>query len=368
MTGPMLVCSNQALAELCQAMAASPAVALDTEFIRVGTFYPQPALIQLADLQQIALVDPLVIDDWQPLIDLLLDASRVKVLHACDEDIELLHHFLGIWPVNVFDTQAAAALCGHDYSMSYQRLVKALLDVDIDKGHSRSDWLQRPLSEAQLLYAADDVRYLLALYRMLHGELQGLGRLGWLDEEYRRLLANLQDDQFADAFLRFRDSWRLDAQQLARLKVLASWREQAMRDKNLPRKRIATDEALMTLAQRSGWTLHKLFHVDGLPPATVKKQGEMIVALLAEVDSRNDYQHTVSRLSASDTLVKAIRRQLAGLAGQAQLAEQMLARKPFSQALHEQLAQGGNSLPDCISGWRRPFYQQVLEQCRARQE
>lgn len=352
--------TQAALEQYCAQLAKADAIALDTEFLRMYTFYAKPGLFQVNDGQQIALIDPLAIKNWQPFCAILTDAAITKVLHACDEDIELLYHFLGIEPQSVFDTQFAAALCGYDFSLSYQAIVKLFLDVDIDKGHSRSDWLQRPLTQDQLHYAADDVRYLLPIYRQLQEKLLQQQKRFMVDEQYQEVLANFTENDYSDAVNRVKDGWRLDALQFARLKQLAIWREQMMRSKNLPRNRIATNEALMQLAKQSSWNQYQLFNVEGLPPATVKSEGEAILALLTQVNSRNDYRECMAK-PASDKLSAQIKQHIKQVAQQAGIHESLLGRKNFTQNLYQQLQAGGTTLPDAIKGWRRPFYQQVLE-------
>lgn len=358
----VFITDNRQLADLCdQIRREADVIALDTEFIRVGTFYPEPALVQLASDERIALIDPLAVQQWQPLADILADPQITKVLHACDEDVELFYHFLHVEPVAVFDTQVAAALCGYDFSMAYQRLIKQLLDIDVDKGHSRSNWLQRPLSDAQIHYAADDVRYLLPVFRQLSAGIDENGRRDWLEEEYQAVLAGVTDTGFVDAWQRIKQSWKLNPLQLARLQALACWREKRMREKNLPRKRIASNDALMTLASRDKWQAGQLFHVEGLPGATAKKESATILALLDAVNQQGGHHLRVEKPGGSDELMKRIRRLLAQEAANAQLAEQMLSKKAYNQVLFEALKASAPSLPASISGWRRPFYQIVWQ-------
>lgn len=355
----LVIDSLAALQTYCQQLAKADAIALDTEFLRVHTFYARPGLFQVNDGVQIALIDPLAITEWQSFADILANPAIVKVLHACDEDIELLYHFLGVEPQNVFDTQFAAALCGYDFSLSYQALVKQLLDVDVEKGHSRSDWLQRPLSDEQLHYAADDVRYLLPVYRLLQQKITA-EKLAIVAANSQEVLANFTDNDFSEAVSRIKDGWRLDALQFARLKKLAVWREQMMRRKNLPRNRIAGNDALMQLAKQSSWNQYQLFDVDGLPAATVKSQGDALVALLDEVNQGGPYSECMLK-PGSDKLSSAIKKQLHAVAQAAGIHESLLSKKAFNQLLYRQLRDRQSVLPDGIKGWRKPYYQTVLQ-------
>ena len=155
---------NDSLGQHCAEWQNLPFVALDTEFMRVDTFYPIAGLIQIGDGERAYLIDPLTIDNWQPLSALLENPAVVKVLHACSEDLEVLLRLTGSLPAPLFDTQLAAAYLNLGFSMGYSRLVKEVLDLDLPKGETRSDWLQRPLSETQISYAAEDALHLAEVY------------------------------------------------------------------------------------------------------------------------------------------------------------------------------------------------------------
>lgn len=353
--------------EYCRACQQQTAIALDTEFIRVSTFHPKPGLFQINNGERIALVDPLAISDWQLFSALLESPNIVKVLHACAEDIELLVHFLAVKPQAVFDTQVAAAFLGEEYSLSYQSLLQQFLNIEIEKDQRRTDWLHRPLTAEQLHYAADDVRYLLDLYRYFNQRLLEQDKLNLLQQEYQELLADLLDDSFADAVLRVKDAWRLNAKQYARVKQLAIWREKTMRERDLPRKKVAENDALMQLAKQDEWSKFQLFEVQGLPAQTVKQEGDHIIALLAQVNQRDDYSERMQR-SQKDKITKQIQRQLQQLADKHHIHPLLLADKQFSKLLHQQLREKKRTLPQAISGWRRAFYQQVLEQILALEE
>ena len=163
-TDPVWISQDHELAELCERLRGQAAVAVDTEFMRTDTFYPIAGLIQLGDGKVCYLVDPLSITDFSPLRELMLDEKVVKVLHSCSEDIEVFVSLLGEVPSPIFDTQIAAAFAGLGFSLGYAGLVKAVLNIDVPKDETRSDWLQRPLSESQIKYAALDVAHMLIVY------------------------------------------------------------------------------------------------------------------------------------------------------------------------------------------------------------
>lgn len=360
MTDIPLIETQADLDVYCQSLSKVRVFALDTEFMRVHTFFPKLGLFQINDGERVVLIDPLAIDDWQAFAEILANPAICKVLHACDEDIELIVHCLNVEPQNVFDTQFVAALCGYEFSLSYQAIIKQFLDVDIEKDHRRSDWRKRPLSPEQLHYAADDVRYLLDVYYRLQAELEEQGKQAIMDSHYQELLENLRDEDYSEAFYRVKEAWRLDAVAFARLKALAVWREQLMREKNIPRNRIASNEALMQLAQQQHWNSYQLFAVEGLSGATVKAEGDALIAMLAAIDAKDGYQETMPK-PHKDKVSAQIKKQLQQLAKAAGIHESLINKKNYNQLLKQQIEQSHHELSPSISGWRRPFYQQIMD-------
>ena len=181
-----LIESDVALQHLMSQTAACTVVMVDTEFMRRNTFYPEVALVQLCfvsdDLTSKTawLVDPLKIEDPSPLADLFTNASVLKVLHSASEDLEVFQRWLGVLPQPLFDTQRAAALLNIGFGMGYRALVQEICDVDLPKGETRSDWLQRPLTESQCEYAGLDVTWLLPVWRELYEQSVRQDKLQWV--------------------------------------------------------------------------------------------------------------------------------------------------------------------------------------------
>ena len=245
------VASNGALAEAAKHWGA--AVGLDTEFQRTDTYFPIPGLYQLSAASGVWLIDPLAVDDWSPLRRLLEDASCVKVMHACSEDFELLGHHLGVRPANVFDTQLAYAFLAEHYSLSYANLVEAVLGLELPKQQTRSDWLRRPLSAAQLSYAVGDVAPLLDLHERLRSSLEALGRWRWFGEEMARREQPVQNDP-EEYFANLKGAWRLRPEELGALRALCAWRERQAAAEDVPRNRVVWDEHLLDFARRQRLT------------------------------------------------------------------------------------------------------------------
>lgn len=357
--------TNAALQDYCQHLRQCDVIALDTEFLRVRTFYPKPGLFQVNDGENIALIDPLAITQWECFSAILADPNIVKVLHACDEDIELFHHFLAVEPVNIFDTQVAAAFCGYDFCMGYQRLVAAMFNVDIEKGESRSDWMQRPLSDKQIHYAAVDVHYLIDIYRLLQDKLLVAGHVEAVKDECDRVFHGISSDDFSAAYKRIKQAWKLNAWQFSVLKDLAEWREKMMRAENVPRNKVAKNEALMTLAQRSDggrdWTKKQLLSVEGLPASTVNHCLIDLQTMLVKV--RDGAKEVLPKPVKADPLLNRLKTSLSNVAAEAGIAEKMLAKKAYTEAVYYKMPANsdvGDEVLSSVEGWRRTYYAGVV--------
>jgi ribonuclease D len=203
------------LAQHCAAWRSLPFVAVDTEFMRVDTFYPIAGLLQVSEGERAYLIDPLLISDWAPFTELLRDPAVVKVLHACSEDLEVFLRLTGSLPAPLFDTQLAAGYLNLGFSMGYSRLVQAVLNIELPKGETRSDWLQRPLSATQVSYAAEDVLHLAQVYAQLKSQLSA-EKYAWVLDDGAELVSNLTRE--VDPRLAYREAklaWKLTRQQLA---------------------------------------------------------------------------------------------------------------------------------------------------------
>jgi ribonuclease D len=286
-----LIDTDAALAACCQRWSACTALALDTEFMRVSTFFPKLALIQVADGTSITRIDPLRIQDWSAFAALLTNPAITKIMHSCSEDMLVFHTFLNVLPTPVFDTQIATALLNEGVGISYQNLVKLRFGIDLPKGETRSDWLQRPLTSEQLEYAALDVAYLPQCWQAQCNALQAQGREGWLREDCARLVqqyvADLASD-FSEHYLNFKAAWQLRPQQLAALQKLAAWREQRARKRDKPRSWIVKDNALFAFAQNLPTTRAQLAAVEEVSDNFVRFEGDEVLALLHDAREISD--------------------------------------------------------------------------------
>ncbi len=251
----------EALNQICKTFSDSEFLAVDTEFERQTTYYPILALLQICNGKELALIDPLALEDLSPLMTLLYKPEITKVFHSARQDLEIFYFLEGSVPENIFDTQIAAALSGFGEQIGYANLVKQLLDIDLDKSQTRTDWLKRPLTQKQLLYAAADVRHLAELYPIQKQSLAQQGRLQWLKDDFNFLSSNSTYAPSPQTIWRkIRGVKRLKKQQLAIIQRLAAWREQQALERNRPRRRILSDEALIELSVNPPVSKNELYN------------------------------------------------------------------------------------------------------------
>ena len=237
-----------ALAQLVAALEHTSIAAVDTEFVREKTYYPQLCLIQVGTGAQVACVDCLAKLDLEPLYARLFDPSFTWVLHSGRQDLEVIFQLTGRMPPRLIDTQVAAALTGYPPQVGLEGLLKRTLGLELGESFARTDWSRRPLPDAALRYALDDVRYLLAAWEKLDGELGALGRREWLREECERLLAEPPVADATAIWARLKGVHGLPfAAQCAAL-ALVRWREAAAQRSDRPRRWLLADDALLALA------------------------------------------------------------------------------------------------------------------------
>lgn len=264
-----LITTSKDLANLCERLARSPWIAVDTEFMRENSYWPDLCLVQIADMHEAAAIDPKAPGlDIGPLLDLLVHNEDVlKVFHAGGQDLEIIYNLTGKTPFPLFDTQIAAMALGLGEQIGYGNLVDAWMGVTLDKGARFTDWARRPLDRRQIDYAIGDVTYLIQIFPKMLERLRKTGRGDWLDQEMERLAdPSNYENAPEDAWRRVRVSSK-KADVLGRLKALAAWREKEARDKNMPRGRIVKDETLADIASHPPKRQEDLAKVRGLSAA-----------------------------------------------------------------------------------------------------
>lgn len=279
----LFIDTDAALADFCQAIAGADTLAVDTEFIREKTYYSKLCLIQIATDTQIACIDPLAIKNIDPLLDILYDPNKIKLMHAARQDMEIFYFMRKQLPCPIFDTQIAATVLGFGDQIGYSALIEEFSGIKLDKAHARTDWQQRPLQTAQLHYAADDVRFLLQVYPTIRNKLIELNRLNWLDEDFDILCQPaLYEIQEKTLWQRVSGHQRLRGNKLAIVQQLAIWREQQAKQHNRPRKWIMSDDLLIALTKQCPGSPAELKRIRGIPPRLLEQHQDTLLDILAQ--------------------------------------------------------------------------------------
>ena len=325
-------------------------VGLDTEFVRERTWWPVLALAQVAIGDATLLVDPTVAGMPEAIAELLRNDRVLKIMHSPSEDLVAFGHSCGALPTPLFDTQAAAALAGLGAGLGYQKLVQTALDVALEKGETRSDWLRRPLSASQCEYAADDVRHLAALHDLLRDKLDGLQRSAWLQEDAERTLRNADDDALDPwPHLGVRPAQDFDAEAQARLLRLMRWREATARERDLPKNWVIDQPLALQLAQHPPAdfaTLQKL--LDATPKSPRKLAKELWAALTTPLDDETGMPPVRRDADIDKQKLKRLQQAVADVAREHNLPDGVLASRRWLEALLE-----SGEWPDALKGWRQ---------------
>ncbi len=362
-----LIDTPEALSAICQRALQHNAVALDTEFVWERTYYPGLGLVQLGlGGDDVHLIDTVALDDLGPLGALLEDPSVVKVLHDATQDLQIMARATGARPVAVFDTQRAAGLVGLSATTSLQDLVEWGVGIRLDKGETRSDWLRRPLSESQVRYAEDDVRYLLDVYQKLVAEAEARGRRSWLDEE----MASYDDPAIYDEAaptdaldrIKARGLGRLSGRQRAVLRSVAAWREVEARRLDRTRRMVLPDEMLVTIAERAPQSEADLARLK-LTDRQLQRYADGLLAAVAEgleaeperVERRGRPGPDDFRRAARLLVAQAF---LAGRCEREGVDAVLIAPKAF---LTEIVEAGPEAVAEALPGWRYAFVGEDLE-------
>jgi ribonuclease D len=362
------ISSDAELAERCKYWNTLAFIALDTEFIRVDTFYPIAGLLQVSDGEGTYLLDPLLITDWQPLAQVLSNQQVVKVLHACSEDLEVFSRLIGVLPEPMFDTQVAAGYLNIGFSMGYSRLVQHVLDIELPKGETRSDWLQRPLTELQVLYAAQDTEYLVDVYRALDEQLTEQ-KYAWVLEDGAFLVAAYAEE--TDPYELWRGiklAWKLTPQQLSVLRELSAWREQQARLRDVPRNRIVRESTLWALAHDQPADMTHLAELEDMHPRILRKEGATLLNIIKQAKGLPASAWPAALpeplpIEATKVL-KRLRKVGLEFGLDLDIAPELMLRKKILEAvLRTGYPDGSYSLPANLQGWRRELMGDALLAC-----
>jgi ribonuclease D len=356
---PTVITDTDALTALCHRLASEEFVTVDTEFMREKTYYPELCLVQLAGETEVAVVDTMSDRiDLAPLGELLANPAVAKVFHAARQDVEIFVQRFGAVPTPMFDTQVAAMVAGFGDQVGYDSLVSGLTGGSIDKAHRFSDWAARPLSAAQMTYAAADVTWLRLVYRQLRARLEQEGRLSWVAEEMAIL--NNPDTYRADpeaAWERLKPRGN-NRRFLALVRALAAWREQEAQRINIPRQRLVKDETLMEIAAIAPTNADALARARGISRGFAEgRTGTSLLEAVAPVIASPEAslpalakQRDVARPSAA--LVQLLKVLLTARCDENQVAPRLIAS---SDDIDRIASEDEPDVP-AMNGWRRTVF------------
>jgi ribonuclease D len=391
---PLLIQEQAHLDQACEVISAHDQIVIDTEFVRTNTYAPHLGLVQIAAGDTIVCVDPLADMDMGHYWDLLFDPARANILHSGSQDMEVLWFTCKQVIQNPIDTQVCSALLGYPAQIGYAGLAKELLDVDISKDQTRTDWTRRPLTDAQLKYAAEDVEHLGKMHDILKQRLSDLGRYEWALED-SRLLCNislykpapdkawqrltdlgryewaLEDSRLLcntslykpapdKAWQRLKSIPFLPADQQARARVLAAWREQRAVNSDKPRGWILSDKALLHMAEQNPARLAALNDINDMPQGLIRNQGERLLNVITDANKALasgtvSYQQIVPDRDKDKALLKKLSAIVRAEAEKLGIANEVLGSKRDIQAL---IRGEGNSR--ITNGWRNALIGEAM--------
>ena len=332
-------------------LRAHPVLGIDTEFIREKTFYAHLCLLQVAAPERVYCVDPLAGNPMQSFWDETF--RKTWVVHSARQDLEVVFQSSGALPGALFDTQIAAALLGMQPQIGYAGLVRELFDVELPKSHTRADWSQRPLPDALLHYAVEDVEYLLAAYEILGERLERAGRKEWAEQDSRLLLdESLYAFDENQAVQRLKGARNMRGRRRAAAERLAVWREAEAARVNRPRQWILRDNVLLEIAAALPESKAALQRIEGLPGKLANRAGEVLLDVVARsAHDAHDYRPPQAPNEQQKKRLKSMQAVVAKCADELAISPELIApRKELSAAILT--SDTGSRV---FQGWRRPL-------------
>ena len=362
-----LIQKQQDLDAIIVQMGQCSTYGLDTEFIKVDTLWPKLGVFQINVANQVYLLDGTCLDlnqFWQKIF-----TAQQNIFHACGEDIDLIYHYTGQNHLNnVFDTQVALSFLGYGLQVSYQNALKTLLNIEIDKDQTRSDWLARPLSQEQLNYAANDVLYIMQLSEQIQAELKEKGMLAWVLEDCRHLTYEIGQHTALDALYQDVGNYRHSRRQLMQLQRLALWRDQLSKALNIPKSFVLKNSSLMDLVEKNPRNPYLLAGIKDIRANIVREYGKTILALLQDLPEPETWPEKLPRpMRASKELSEKIDQVLSNAVLDTQIPKEVLMRKKWMNALYQHVVASSelDRLPPYLLGWRyRVLTQPLIEVLR----
>ena len=336
-------------------MSQNSIYGLDTEFIKVDTLWPKLGVFQINVNDQVYLLDGTSLNlsaFWEKLFQ-----AQQNIFHACGEDIDLIYHYAQQKNLdNVFDTQVGMSFLGHGLQVSYQNALKTMLNVDIDKGQTRSDWLARPLSDEQLNYAANDVLYLMQLADKVKTDLKQHYLLDFAHEDCRNLTQEIGEETPLELLYQDVGNYRHSRRQLMQLQQLAVWREQMVKALNQPRSFILRNSTMLDLVEKNPKNQFQLSTIKDLRPHIVREHGKTILDLIKYLPDQSQWPLRMARpiRHSSKEVGENVEQVIQHAVQETQIPKEVLLRKKWLNALYQHVVfhNDEQDLPNYLLGWR----------------
>ena len=336
-------------------MSQNSIYGLDTEFIKVDTLWPKLGVFQINVNDQIYLLDGTSLNlsaFWEKLFK-----AQQNIFHACGEDIDLIYHYAQQKNLdNVFDTQVGMSFLGHGLQVSYQNALKTMLNVDIDKGQTRSDWLARPLSDEQLNYAANDVLYLMQLADKVQTDLKQNYLLDFAQEDCRNLTQEIGEETPLELLYQDVGNYRHSRRQLMQLQQLAVWREQMVKALNQPRSFILRNSTMLDLVEKNPKNQFQLSTIKDLRAHIVREHGKTILDLIKYLPDQSQWPLRMARpiRHSSKEVGENVEQVIQRAVQETQIPKEVLLRKKWLNALYQHVVfhNDEQDLPNYLLGWR----------------
>lgn len=350
--------TTEELAEFCEAISEEPVIAFDTEFISDDSYRPKLCLIQVATAKHLAIIDPTTTQDTGVFWNLLSTPGRTVVAHAAREESRFCYRFSGKPIAGLFDTQLAAGFIGLEYPASLATLVQKLVNKVLPKGETRTDWMRRPLSRAQIQYALHDVTDLIEMYTQLNAQVQQLDRVEWLEEETDRLQQKVIDGETQENWRRVSGCSGLKPRQLEIVRQLWKWRESKARESDRLPKRVLRDDLIVELARRGTTEEQKIKDIRGMERRGLADQyaaiGAAIQAGLNTPDNELPQRPRGTRRVVSPMLSQFLSTSIACISRQQKLAPPIVGNTENVRELlgYELDRRPNDPVPALLKGWR----------------
>ncbi|MGI9427010.1 MAG: ribonuclease D [Bythopirellula sp.] len=355
------------LQQLCQRLESAKLIGIDTEFVSEDTFYPDLCLIQIATVDELAVIDTSAVADVKPFWKMLAGGDHVTILHAGREELNFMLRAVGARPKYLFDVQIAAGFCSNEYPSAYGSVVSKFLSHKVAKGEQRTDWRKRPLTAAQIDYALEDVRYLLPLYHRLVELLTDSDRLSWFEDEMESWQREVEVALDRKDWRRVSGIGKLNPRQLAIVRELWNWRYDEAKRRNQPQKRLLRDDLIVELAKRKVANPEKIMGIRGMERSAVKRKADELAECVkrgleapTERMPRSPRSNTPSQLNL---LGQFLAPALGTICRRAEIATSMVGTASDVRELvaHRMGFAENGSVPTLAQGWRAELVGNVID-------